>query len=948
MEMRPVRTADRGSRSGQTLLISVIILFLLLFLGAVFMVMISHNLTRTGRSRDVLQATKLAEAGLRYANQMLLYSEDGADWRPPLTDTDTVLANDPDREWIKDMNPADGVLPFTRYLTEDGRFLLRVTYEPMNLVIDDTKPADMSQADWERIVRDIRGLRLFLKIEAIGRPGYISPNDPTTFPEKPDRLRRELVAYKPIGLVENLWFITNKSGLNEPLRMGVPTLGMGGSFAALGSRMSYLNGSIRVNGDLEWTGGVRIKLDPLGIGEPAGPYDRVAVAGLIRHSSPADVALYYNGVYQAVQPSLDPSFSDWDGRYLDAAAPLSGRKVTRIDPPLVDQVGIGGSAARYRMMTRDSGQLGTWPDAVPWLGFAAGQTYNTGWFGLGRGIYINNTGDRQAKDVASQWATPGSDGWYGWQYRPPGVEIVVYPYDLGRSRWPIESRSWGISQDPNDSSNRFYNDPGTPDVWIRRSDGGYFVVPNPATGQPITLTEIVLDYPDNGVIFAEGNVRVRGTVGSPSSQAAWWQGIPDVPRPRKGFPLTVVSDHTIYIEGNVLKERRWLGGDWVRYDDTGVALLARENVCLNTTRFTRVDTGFQLSHEAVAKPYLPYDVQMSGWQPGHDFFRVSFDFGTYASENAQQALEQMPLYLLVEHAAAAVPFSAYALSLTVPYSNFYSHYLEWPEAGWADWFGFNVLWDVATQIYPSFEMTAFRLWSTGQGNFSFTAVPGVEYNMYVTPPIFSAQVLDRDWMLQASDYYVERYAVEPIDVWVEAALYAEEGCFFIIPGYWLNTNEDDLPDPTQGKVGSPRPVTVTDPIYPFYYEPIDARITIYGSVTECTPAESGHAMDWIEKWGWTPDTLGSSDLPAKWAEPNADRQSIANEVSEFNVRYIYDPAFRYWGLDTNGNPAPFAPGVVGQRVRRTADGQVLPLLPKLPVSPTMIYAGESMQVMRGP
>jgi len=45
----------------------VIILFLAALSAAIFMVMISRNITRTGRIARILQATQLAEAGLRYA-----------------------------------------------------------------------------------------------------------------------------------------------------------------------------------------------------------------------------------------------------------------------------------------------------------------------------------------------------------------------------------------------------------------------------------------------------------------------------------------------------------------------------------------------------------------------------------------------------------------------------------------------------------------------------------------------------------------------------------------------------------------------------------------------------------------------------------------------------------------------------------------------------------------
>src|SRR5690348_1997255 len=72
----------RRARSGQTLIVAVAVLFILLVIGALFITQIARNLTFAGRSRDTQLADSLARAGVQFCDQQLSYSEEGADWRP--------------------------------------------------------------------------------------------------------------------------------------------------------------------------------------------------------------------------------------------------------------------------------------------------------------------------------------------------------------------------------------------------------------------------------------------------------------------------------------------------------------------------------------------------------------------------------------------------------------------------------------------------------------------------------------------------------------------------------------------------------------------------------------------------------------------------------------------------------------------------------------------------
>jgi Tfp pilus assembly protein PilX len=83
--MNSKRTIHPSREQGQTLVIAVIILGILLILGTAFAGIVSRNITEAGRAAQRTVGTDLAEAGARLAHTQLLNSELGADWRPALT-----------------------------------------------------------------------------------------------------------------------------------------------------------------------------------------------------------------------------------------------------------------------------------------------------------------------------------------------------------------------------------------------------------------------------------------------------------------------------------------------------------------------------------------------------------------------------------------------------------------------------------------------------------------------------------------------------------------------------------------------------------------------------------------------------------------------------------------------------------------------------------------------
>src|SRR2546427_273954 len=99
-------------RRGQSLILAVIVMFVLFFIGAIFVALVARNLQNSGRAKDTLGALELAQAGVKHAAYFLQYSGPGADWRPAPTppimvpdpyDTNVpprLINVDPDDRWL--------------------------------------------------------------------------------------------------------------------------------------------------------------------------------------------------------------------------------------------------------------------------------------------------------------------------------------------------------------------------------------------------------------------------------------------------------------------------------------------------------------------------------------------------------------------------------------------------------------------------------------------------------------------------------------------------------------------------------------------------------------------------------------------------------------------------------------------------------------------------------
>ena len=947
---REQRAESRGRRAGsrgQTLVIAIMVMFILATIGAVFIAMVARNLFRSERFSNVDVVAQLAEAGIRYADSMLTSSEDGADWRPR-PDNDGVLVN-PDRTvqfgpdgkplpdpnwqqsydqfpdfhwtrawWSEELGYAGPSGGFTTFNTGQGRFLLRVTYDP--------NPEDQ--------------LSKYIKIESIGRLGVFDRDDPTTHKgHGSTQLRREITAFKPIGITDYLRFVTNKDNRPMDFALGCPgfRLSMGRLHADATYKDWYRGGPIRVNGNLVWYGSGAVSLYLRGVhpadeaGQPIDtelvPLEGVEVSGEIKlgdSGTAVELTRYVVGAggwtkvdatpYQLL-PSDDPNFTTAGGFYRDGSdrtdKDKAARGVRRIDPPIIDTLDLTRSVPRYLLLSLYSGERLRSRDANGrwrWTNLAE--------FGWGRGVYIGNRTDKQDESetliggytLRADWLKPNSPMstyWKGPYYIPPGVIITLHPDDTDGDKVPDLT----ITRSDTVSAGRKFV---WRDAWGKdRPEWGGTVTmpyPDPNKGRTIydrdvngvinLLVTKVLD--GNGVIYAEGNIRIRGML-------------------PPGMQLTVVSNETIYIEGNLLKYRDprlpidpksgaldpWRGAD----NSCGLALLARENICVNTTQFFSPLNS--ISPESVGS-----DAQ-NGLPPFHVIvnpspesrLRCAFDFGPWESEAAATPPKAWTLNL--RHAGQYGPTYINGwLNSVIGIRDFGLLYLDLrvPPALQKH------IWGVGDPTFnppgwgtdSSFVCDVFNL-DTDLNAAQLTTTPGI---------VNLLQLALDETTYTRNNYLMGGLAVQPMDIRIEAVLYAQEGSFFVIPGNWFNPNPNDVR-------GGPRPTGVTDPRFPFFGEPLDVRVIVDGAVSENIPASAGDVEEWMSKWGSIPLFYGSTQVAT--AHPGE------------GLTIIYDDHVG-WPISNLRAATPDA----YKAIRRDKFGRVLPIAPRLPVSGSLLYFGDVM------
>jgi len=913
------------AQSGQSLLIALSILFLLGFLGALFASIVVRNLHNASTSQDTISADYFAQAGINYANDKLQNSPLGADWRPPLQYIDTtnpyavanaaaltlvkVPTNDPDAQWLS--------TGWARYNMTGGRFLLKVTYEPDESGTNPSNP--------------ISPTAKYIRIDSIGRIGVVDAQDPTTYIcSPPDLRRKELTAFKPIGIVDYSRFITNKDNRTDTASLGMPSVAVGSA----GSTTVVTPGVLDMNPAT------------LPTADPYGPTELPlittygsanAYAGLTPTAAATAANSFGGGslrsnmnlrLYGINQVYLNTAVGDdWEiagnltldqynsttanGGTMTAAASYNTlpaqlyltSPATQGTPPTYYGTPIfpsnDANFTTYTEAIRDgnlTSDVQGYPRQIKRLNPPLIDTIDQA-TGLNRYQQLTN-----GNELQTQQYQPTSD------FSPATVNINNGNDIQHESLNAVPGRSlrndWINHQADTGGSwqGSFYNPPGTLitfgpvagfsttspyGVTLVRSDGAQWTSPTTSgstttyaqMGQTLSLSYDALPSGDtsNPNTSAQGYLDVNQAA-APNDVVIYASGnirVRGIVSDPNGTPkhITIVTNGIAYIDGSILKGN----------PASSIAILAKEYVCLNSTQFLAGATDWNQT---------PGGITGSSGPPSELTFTTA------------ETLTEHALYA----GTAGTPYTDEALYLT-------------ESAGGAP------------------QSSAGDVVVNGTG----TVLPGVNTQTPVREVISLANGLvptnvpfdltfNKDPQA-VGDWMLERSAILPGDVKIQAVLYAQDDSFFVIPGDWFNTDPSDTL--THAFDRTARNVSVLDTRYPFYGQPIDLQITVDGAVSENIPADISDQAAWMQKWGWIPRYHGgdTNDVsPHSIAVPTTGMNAGIPQVG-VGLNFTYDPTTGFPYTINGSGPATF--------IRQDRFGRPLAFAPSLPVSPDLLYAGES-------
>jgi hypothetical protein len=1074
----PFACQRQGVRRGQTLVIALITLGVLLLLGFVFLGLINNNISSANRYGKRTVASDLAEAGARYVHEQMLSGELGADWRgrptpPAPTLVDPTSTQDPDALYLRqgtglafraddptqvDLGGPDGLGFYSRINFPKGRALVRVRYAPSDANIFSSSPSGA-------LVNPGRA-RNYVIIESIGRPGAINPNDPTTVTvtqpvkftgfgssaelqtalatmrdaEKAIPTSPRQIAFVSIGLIESALYITNKDHVSRPAEIGVPTeLGSlissapGNSTPVKVSQLVGTNeklfnaglpptpttntiglgGSIYCNADLVIHGNVQVKLnatlgDLFAVTGTVVPADGNAQLTVYRNeylgNRPGYPAGWY-GSYPATQPTdtalvltgssinSRQGFSTIGGVIRDGIGSTDATGYPRAAaykaPPSMTVRDAQTGLTRYEALTRESGSL---------IG-----TGNSGRFGYGSGVYVDNVDDLQIpnNDVArlatggnqsliEDWLNPNNNsfantGWQGPFYNPWGAYVQLLPDGFTITRdapggnsahefWKAPDGSVPNSgaQPVNQSILRFRLGLG--------SDNKVHIVNafTPGLGASINAQTVNFDAGPvfNGTLYFEGNVRVRGTIPTDAQ-------------------LTLVSNGTIYVEGSIVRgvtNNDITGGNRntpiTRPSKSTCILMARQYVAINPTQFfgpssnggysaqndvatpgglvpARIPnsgTAVTLQHELVLDPN-PINQTTPSTDPNNPSTWQLYGLNYQAPGGG--AL--YPNFLLT-HATDAGNAPTSFLSISVNYglqsnspylfplnnNNAANAFLG--SGGYGPVYGLGIQpW----QIYPKFETIGFPLLSN---NFAYNSAtltgtggptnPFGTFSVLAQATNYFTFYVNTSTAGRSADYMLGRAAIVPSDIRIEASMSAEEGSFFVIPGSYFNPNPQDSREHylsavsgyVQGGASQSDAVAMAQ----------QDRLSNFGNFPEAPfygePIDVKITILGSISENMTPPMAQQAEYLRKWGWIPAVQGASG----------VSTPASHQIGLDPSGLYAPnlilsYDPVLATGRlygfsgnndasanpyVRVDDYGRPLPPMPRLPVSPTLAFFGE--------
>jgi len=826
-----------------------------------------------------------------------------------------------------------------------GHILVRVTYDPD----PPYEPNDILTAGPDTNSGQI-------KIESIGVVDEQVP------------VFRKLVAYKPIGLTDYALFVTDSGKSGRPTKLGFEPwtdMDYNGTVGTGDYLGQFFFGPIKVNGTLQ-LGGSNTDLSPTGSStfitlttQPTqavaevpginpmvigGGYlraDRVEAADSITEPDPANLST--SVIERAADGStsapaqLVPSgtgFSTLSGLIRDGSQSVDAAGFSRESRPLAAPAAFeNGGADRYRALSRDSGDVRT---------LTPSGLVNLGRLGRGRGMYIDNVEDRQFVDssgvsdldmLIAEWMQQFPEGQYsgqsrGWNatyttYTPPGVEIVLYPTEEA-------AREFGTP--PIDTSDTPPNSPGTlwwpghvagePGIKITRHDRAWEYV-NGGQVRNSDAWTMYIDYPDypNQVIFAEGNVRIRGV-------------LPARPAGGRDYNLTVVSGGTIYIDGQILSPQDGYGrnpGTGAGYTpgqpvpdehNTKIALLARDCVTLNATRLAPQIVAGDIS-AAPDDPVNPDPLQQH-WELSAETSGAAYTswmFGEPVAAGHRVGISV--LHTAQDPGPAAMSMSVYDYVGGWTWRPFIFNTAPVDTQG--DRFYF-VQQGLLTAPADAANVERALTPDWGQRVATSPAVP-FDIGGYLSDenggsgmPAYmrSIAISAADPMLAgagagsgSTEYWLKKWKVYEDDgagnptgaihAKINALIYAENGCWFVIPGSYYDASRQST-DPAAQSAFARR-------MRRYNYD-----ICVRGTITEAFHAEPEAVRDWSDKWAYPVGAGG-------WG-------TIRYEFDE-SLRRARDQAI----TTLSGNQRVAAAVLATEQAN-------LPVLPLLPVSPDLVFYGE--------
>lgn len=928
----------RYAAHGQALIMAVLIMFLLIGLGGLFIAILNHAMVQTARIADRLRLEEIALAGLTQAQNQLRTSTDGADWQPG------VGPDSANPGWIH---------------LGQGFYKITVHYGPSTLTapLSGAALSDVTQTFFANPLDHM--LRIDVEASyALSNQPSISTNRaaPNYNPEATYYfngyqngqrfLHRTLTSLQPIGLTDYAFWATNYDNSPTPIVLGsslsLSDLGITGQ---TGDYYSLIDGPLRCEGDAK-IGNLAIFLTnnnspastdaaTYATGFNIARYDQLTVVGNI---TPLINNPTYGILFNHITGSMTaPTYSSANtitppnaaANYIQNVA--NNPLLRPLQAPPIDARDRVSGIDRYRALTRDSGY---------WNGTAF-----SGLTGDGAGLYINNTNDIQYNgnqtQLMAEWLDPTSPHWANGVYQPQMTDSSTTKIgDTSARATEVVLHDWGI---PDTTT----GERALPYIELRRYDNVPFVDSNNA---PLSNNQLngyyykLVPYPRNGVVFAEGNLVVKSatpdgvketSAGLPASLAygydagtqkstaelldgagaqepGGWNAANNtiqyyVNDANRRFDLTVVSGGTIYIEGNLLgpasRQASYLnngvvtaiqsGSNW----DSKLALMAMDNVVLNPTTLTQV----------ISSP--PEDLGTEkAWRVTHDK-TVTVQFTTAGSPatagfvirdagDANAVLPGDPAYTIMQMAINGVMY---------PWA---------PGAGSPNLYYFcssTVRTDYFTDILPI-------QWSQNMypGPFGIHTVNAATANLQGYGALNSVQFsLDAaskaHYLLDAgSGTLGPGFVLTGINLQVDALVYAQRGSWFVIPGAYQNN------DPT---TPSPYPAP-----YPQYREPFDLRIMVNGAVVENRPAPLSAEEQSLLHWRGPNSSYATGTTGLDPANGGWDSTLWQWTNRRAGIEYHYDA--------TLARPVCYS---------MTADGKTIeyfPRLPKLPVSPSALSFGQ--------